>query len=268
MTLARPRPVIVAANWKMHTTPADAGGLAATIARRTNEPDVVRVICPPFVCLGPVRDALSAEPAGRDVAVGAQDVHHELAGAFTGEVSAPMLVGLATWVIVGHSERRRYAGETDALINEKVRRARDARLRVILCVGEQLAEREAGRAEEVVRAQVRGCLEGVEAPALADWDASSPAPWLTIAYEPVWAIGTGEVATPEDAQEVCGAIRGRLAELYSQELADAVRIQYGGSVKSGNVAAIMAQPDVDGALIGGAALDADEFVKIVRFRDQ
>src|SRR5262245_14133815 len=150
------REVIIAANWKMHTTPADAGELARTIAGRTRETDVTRVICPPFVCLDAVRDALAdADPA---VAVGAQNVHHELAGAYTGEIAAPMLVGLAGWVIVGHSERRRDAGETDALIGRKLGRAVEAGLRPILCVGEQLDEREAGRAEAVVDAQLAGAL--------------------------------------------------------------------------------------------------------------
>ncbi|HEY7702807.1 MAG TPA: triose-phosphate isomerase, partial [Candidatus Limnocylindrales bacterium] len=155
------REVVIAANWKMHTTPADAGDLARTIAARTREPGVTRVICPPFVCLAAVRDALAeADP---DVAVGAQNLHHELAGAYTGEVSAPMLDGLATWVIVGHSERRRDAGETDAVIAQKVGRALDAGLRPILCVGERLADREASRATDVVDAQVRGALADIAA---------------------------------------------------------------------------------------------------------
>ncbi len=153
------RNVIIAANWKMHTVPSEAAELAVTIAARTADADVVRVICPPFVALASVRDAL----AGSGVEVGAQNVHHEAAGAYTGEVSAPMLAGLASWVIVGHSERRRDAGETDELIGRKLVRAREAGLRPILCVGEQLAEREAGRAEAVVDGQLRGALGGAEA---------------------------------------------------------------------------------------------------------
>src|SRR5450830_532538 len=148
------RPVIIAANWKMNTTPADAGELAATIAARTQEPGVVRVICPPFVCLSAVRDAL----AGKDIFVGAQNVHHEAAGAYTGEISAAMLAGLASWVIVGHSERRRDAGETDERIGLKLGRATEAGLRAILCVGERAEERDAGRAEAVVETQLRGAL--------------------------------------------------------------------------------------------------------------
>jgi triosephosphate isomerase len=258
------RPVIVAGNWKMQTTPADAGELAATIARRTNEAGVIRILCPPFVCLAAVRDALAAEPAGHDVAVGAQNVHHELAGAYTGEVSAPMLAGLATWAIVGHSERRRDAGETDPVINQKVRRARDAHLHVILCVGEQLAEREAGRAAEVVRRQVRGCLDGVEPPMPGDW--SEPAgrgPWLTVAYEPVWAIGTGRTARGIDAAEVAGTIRETLAELGFAARGEDVPVLYGGSVTSSAIDEFLAEPAIDGALVGGASLKPDEMAGIV-----
>lgn len=258
------RPVIVAGNWKMQTTPTDAGELAATIARRTNEPDVVRVLCPPFVCLAAVRDALAAEPAGQDVEVGAQNVHHELGGAYTGEVSAPMLGGLATWTIVGHSERRRDAGETDALINQKVRRARDARLHVILCVGEQLAEREAGRAEQVVRAQLQGCLDGVEPPSFTDHDSTyARAPWLTIAYEPVWAIGTGRTARGVDAAEMAGTIRRTLGDLGFADGGEAVPVLYGGSVTSATIDEFLAEPSIDGALVGGASLKPDEMAGIV-----
>ncbi|HEU4672522.1 MAG TPA: triose-phosphate isomerase [Candidatus Limnocylindrales bacterium] len=256
-----PRPVIVAANWKMHTTPADAGALAATIARRTDEADVVRVICPPFVCLAAVRDALAVEAAGRDVAVGAQNVHQELAGAYTGEIAAPMLAGLASWVIVGHSERRRDAGETDAIVNEKVRRVRDAGLRTILCVGEQLEDREAGRADAVVRGQVRGCLEGVDPPARED--APADGLWLTIAYEPVWAIGTGRTALGSDAAEMAAAIRSTLAELGFADGGESVPVLYGGSVTSATIGEFLAEPSIDGALVGGASLKPDEMAGIV-----
>ena len=190
------RPVVIAANWKMNTTPADAGELARTIASRTRVPGVTRVICPPFVSLAAVRDALAAE----DVGVGAQNVHHELAGAFTGEVSVPMLAGLATWVILGHSERRAQAGETDELIGRKLDRAVAAGLRPILCVGEVLEEREAGREVAVVDGQLRGSLAGRDPGALADAG-------LVIAYEPVWAIGTGRNARGADAAAMADAIR-------------------------------------------------------------
>jgi triosephosphate isomerase len=246
------RPIIVAGNWKMNTTPADAGPLAALIAARTNDPAVVRVLCPPFVCLAPVRDAV----AGTDVAVGAQDVHHELAGPYTGEVSAPMLAGLASWVILGHSERRRDAGETDALISRKLTRAIESRLRPILCVGEQLAEREADRQVAVVDAQLRGCLAGHEPRALR-------AAGLVIAYEPVWAIGTGRSATPHDAAAMSDAIRVGLVNLGWGAAAAATPVLYGGSVTSANFGEFLAEPAIDGALVGGASLKADEMAGIV-----
>jgi triosephosphate isomerase len=256
------REVVIAANWKMHTTPSDAGDLARTMAARTIEPGVTRVICAPYVCLAPVRDALAED--GHAVAVGAQNVHHELAGAYTGEVSAPMLSGLATWTIVGHSERRRDADETNAMINLKVRRARDARLHVILCVGEQLAEREAGRAADVVASQVFGCLEGVEAPNVAEsgtvW---GRAPWLTIAYEPVWAIGTGRTARGADAAEMTATIRATLGELGLSERGEAVPVLYGGSVTSATIDEFLVEPSIDGALVGGASLKPDEMAGIV-----
>jgi triosephosphate isomerase len=247
------RPVIVAANWKMNTTPADAGELAAEVASRTREPDVIRVICPPFVCLAAVRDAL----LGTGVAVGAQDVHHELAGAYTGAISAPMLAGLATWVIVGHSERRRDAHETDELIGRKVGRAIASGIRPILCVGEQLAEREAGRATDVVRAQLTGALGPLEPVHLRTGG-------LVIAYEPVWAIGTGRNAQASDASEMANAIRAALVVLgWTADHAAAVPVLYGGSVTSANVAEFLGEPAIDGALVGGASLKSDEMAGIV-----
>ena len=248
------RDVIVAGNWKMHTTPADAGELARTIASRTREAGVIRVICPPFVCLAAVRDALAdSDP---DVAVGAQDVHHELAGAYTGEIAAPMLQGLATWVIVGHSERRRDAGETDEQIGRKLGRAVEAGLRPILCVGEQLDDREGGRAADVVDGQLRGALAGHEPDALA-------AAGLVIAYEPVWAIGTGRNATGADAAAMADGIRGSLRALGWGALADDVPVLYGGSVTSANIGEFFAEPAIDGALVGGASLKPDEMAGIV-----
>ena len=246
------RPIVIAANWKMNTTPADAGDLARTIASRTREPGVTRVICPPYVSLAAVRDAL----AGEDVAVGAQNVHHELAGAFTGEIAAPMLAGLASWVILGHSERRAYAGETDAQIGNKLDRALAAGLRPILCVGEVLADREAGRATEVVETQLRGALEGRDPVALS-------AAGLVIAYEPVWAIGTGRNARGADAAAMADAIRAALRSLGWGGSAETVPVLYGGSVTSANVDEFLAEPAVDGALVGGASLKADEMAGIV-----
>ena len=248
------RDVIVAANWKMHTTPADAGDLARTIAARTRVPGVTRVICPPFVSLAAVRDALAdTDP---DVAVGAQNVHHELQGAYTGEISAPMLAGLATWVIVGHSERRRDAGETDDLIGRKLGRAVDAGLRPILCVGERLEEREAGRQDEVVRRQLVGALAGRDPAALQTGR-------VVIAYEPVWAIGTGRNASGADAAAMSAAIRNVLTDLDWGAGADDVPVLYGGSVTSANIAEFLAEPSIDGALVGGASLKPDEMAGIV-----
>ena len=246
------RPIIVAGNWKMHTTPADAGALAALIASRTDDPDVVRVLCPPFVCLAAVSEAV----AGSGIGVGAQNIHHELWGPYTGEVSAPMLAGLATWVIVGHSERRRDAGESDALINRKLLRALGAGLRPILCVGEHLEDRDAGRQDEIVDGQLRGCLAGHDPDTVADAG-------LVVAYEPVWAIGTGRSATAHDAAAMSEVIRGGLALLGWGSRASTTPVLYGGSVTSRNFGEFAAEPAIDGALVGGASLKADEMASIV-----
>jgi triosephosphate isomerase (TIM) len=247
------RPVIIAANWKMNTTPADAGELAATIAARTEEPGVVRVICPPYVCLAAVRDAL----AGKDVFVGAQNVHHELAGAYTGEISAAALAGLATWVILGHSERRRDAFESDELIGKKLTRAVASGLRPILCVGELLDERESGRAIEVVSTQLRGALAGKDVDALLSAG-------FVIAYEPVWAIGTGRTASAADAAAMAEAIRSCLsADLGWGAAAESVPVLYGGSVTSANIGEFLAEHSIDGGLVGGASLKPDEMAGMV-----
>jgi triosephosphate isomerase len=247
------RPVIVAANWKMNTTPGDAGQLASAIARATEEPDVRRVICPPFVCLAAVRDAL----AGTGVEVGAQNVHAEPAGAYTGEVSAAMVRDLARWSIVGHSERRRDQCETDAVIGRKLARCREHGLRPILCVGERLPEREAGRAEEVVRAQLGEALAAVS----GQEDVRSD--WLVVAYEPVWAIGTGRTARGPDAAAMAAAIREVLAEHGWRDAGQGVPVLYGGSVTSATVGEFLAEPSLDGALVGGASLKVDEMAGIV-----
>jgi triosephosphate isomerase len=248
------RPVVVAANWKMNTTPADAGELAVTIAGRTRVQGVTRVICPPFVALAAVRDALAeVDPS---VGIGAQDVHHELAGAYTGDISAPMLSGLAGWVIVGHSERRRDHGETDERIGRKLARAVEAGLRPILCVGEVLADRDAGRAVAVVDAQLDGALAGHDPAALADAG-------LVIAYEPVWAIGTGRNALGSDAATMAEAIRATLTRLGWGAAASDVPVLYGGSVTAANIGEFLAEPSIDGALVGGASLKPDEMAGIV-----
>ena len=246
---------IVAGNWKMNLDRASCRDLAAAIVARRHEASAVDIVlCPPAVYLETVGGVL----AGSDVGLGGQNAHEKTSGAFTGEVAAPMLVDDGCrFVILGHSERRSLCGETDAVVNAKVKAALGAGLTPIVCVGETLADREAERTDAVVAAQVRGSLAGLAAADVAR---------LVIAYEPVWAIGTGEVATGQDAQEVCAAIRDDLAELHGRATADSVRILYGGSVKATNVAGIMAQPDVDGCLVGGASLDADEFIGIVRYR--
>jgi triosephosphate isomerase (TIM) len=256
--IPRMRPIIVAGNWKMHTTPADAGELARTIASRTRVEGVTRVLCPPDVCLAVVRDALD----GDDVAVGAQNIHHERVGAYTGDTGAPMLEGLATWVIVGHSERRRDHQETNEMVGAKVTRALEAGLRPILCVGETLDVREAGArvAEAIVVDQVAEALR----PNAGDALASSG---LVIAYEPVWAIGTGRNASGADAAAMAAAIRRAIDATVGGSVpgirGEDTPILYGGSVTGGNVDQFFAEPEIDGALVGGASLKPDEMAGIV-----
>jgi triosephosphate isomerase len=255
------RTPLMAGNWKMNLNHLEAIAHVQKLSFALTDKDyavVETAVLVPFTDLRSVQTLTDGDRL--KIRYGAQDISAHDSGAYTGEISGPMLSKLkCTYVAVGHSERRQYHGEDEPIVNAKVKAAFRNGITPILCVGEGLDVRKAGRQVPHTLAQLDGALKDVPAEQAAT---------IVVAYEPVWAIGTGEVATPEDAQEVCGAIRGRLAELYDQELADAVRIQYGGSVKAGNVAAIMKQPDVDGALVGGAALDAEEFVKIVRFRDQ
>jgi triosephosphate isomerase len=246
------RPVIVAGNWKMNGLPTEAGALAASIAGATAAPAVLRVLCPPYVSLKVVADAV----AGSGVEVGAQNVHAESGGAYTGEVSAGMLAGLASWAIVGHSERRRDQLETDVLIGRKLLRCAEAGLRPILCVGEQLVERDAGLAEQTVRDQLAGCLGVVLAAGTFPLD-------LVVAYEPVWAIGTGRTARGADAAAVADAIRGACAALGAPDSAAWLPVLYGGSVTSGSIGEFLAEPAIDGALVGGASLKVDEMAAIV-----
>jgi triosephosphate isomerase len=251
--MAAVREVIVCANWKMNTTPADAPALAAEIARRTKVAGVTRVICPPYVSLQTVAEAL----AGEDVAVGAQNVHAEPSGAYTGEVSAQMLVGLVSWCIVGHSERRRDQAEDDELVARKLLRCAEAGLRPIWCVGEQLAERQAGRAEITVGTQLERTIQE-----LSRHRAELPAD-LVLAYEPVWAIGTGRTARGEDAAAMAQLIRATLAEAGGSGSAATTPVLYGGSVTSSTIAEFLAEPELDGALVGGASLKVDEMAGIV-----
>lgn len=243
----------VGGNWKMHGSRAMASGLVAAIVEAgVGGADVA--LFPPF----PYLREVCAACAGSQVAVGGQDLSEHESGAFTGEVSGPMLRDVGcTHVLAGHSERRQYHHEINARVAVKVARALAHDLTPVLCVGETLEEHDAGRTAEVVTGQL--------APVLAHCGIGAFGR-MVLAYEPVWAIGTGEVATPDDAQEVCAELRTTLADLYSGDLADGVRVLYGGSVKPDNVAGIMAQPDVDGALVGGASLSVDDFVAIVRFR--
>jgi triosephosphate isomerase len=247
------RKKLIAGNWKMNKTSAEAVALALEIvqaAGKQSEVDIV--VCPPFTALESVSEAVD----GSLVKLGAQNMHFEASGAFTGEVSAPMLRAFfATHVILGHSERRSLFGETDELVNRKVLAALKNQLRPIICVGESLAEREAGSTLKVVQAQTEKALEGVS---------RELAPAIIIAYEPVWAIGTGKVATTEQAQEVHAFIRGILTKLLGEALAQRVRILYGGSMKPANAPELLAQKDIDGGLIGGASLEARSFLELVR----
>ena len=237
----------------MNKTIAEAVALVRQMRPGLNEVrSVERVLCPPFVALSVVAELLKPT----DIKLGAQDMYWEEAGAYTGEISPLMLKELCHYVILGHSERRGYFGESDEWVNRKVKAALAHGLTPIICVGENLEQNEAGRTEEVVSTQVRNCLAGLSAVQVRT---------LVIAYEPIWAIGTGKAATAAGANAVIGlTVRGTIAELYGEETAQAVRIQYGGSVKAANIAEFMRQSDIDGALVGGASLKAAEFVEIVR----
>ncbi|HKB01922.1 MAG TPA: triose-phosphate isomerase [Gemmataceae bacterium] len=246
------RKKLIAGNWKMYTTAATAKALAEAVARGVTDNAVTVAVCPPFPWLGLVADAVK----GSQVAVGAQNCHYAAEGAYTGEVSPQMLLDAGCkYVIVGHSERRHGLGEPDRFLNRKVKAAAAAGLKVIFCVGELLAEREAGETEEVLWFQLAAGLNGLSPEAVSK---------LVIAYEPVWAIGTGKVATPAQAQAVHAFIRKQFAVHYGEAAAQALPIAYGGSVKPDNAAEILRQPDVDGALVGGASLKADSFLGIVR----
>jgi triosephosphate isomerase len=241
---------IVAGNWKMNTTLIEALALVDALRPELDSLDGVdRVVCPPFVSLAAVADRLS----GSSLAVGAQNMWVERSGAYTGEISPLMLHGLASFVILGHSERRQYFGETDELVNRKAKLALDEGLTPIVCVGESLEQREAGQTEAVLERQVRGALADIDAPK-----------GLVVAYEPIWAIGTGRAATPELACSAIGLIRRTAGDALGSTAAEALRIQYGGSVTPDNFPAFISQPEIDGALVGGASLKADSFAEICR----
>ena len=247
------RKKIVAANWKMNKTVAEAESFVkAFLLETANEMEVEVVVVPPFTALPKVSELLSQSSA---VKVGAQNMHHELAGAFTGEISPAMLRDLyVKYVVLGHSERRALFGETDEFINKKVITAHTHAIRPILCVGETLDQRDADQVETVLKTQIDAGFAGLD---------EKQAQETVVAYEPVWAIGTGRTATPEQAQEAHAFIRQTIAALFDDSTAQKVRIQYGGSVKPGNARTLMEQPDIDGALVGGASLDPADFSQIV-----
>lgn len=249
------RKPIIAGNWKMYKTCREAEELVKGLIEELKDiVDVEIVLCPPFTAL----DRLSKLAAGTNLILGAQNLYHEPKGAYTGEISPSMLSELGIkYVIIGHSERREYFKETNEFINKKIRVALNYGLSPILCVGEKLEEKENGREQEVVYEQFSGGLSWLKDEEMAR---------LVIAYEPIWAIGTGKTATPEDAQNMHLFIRQTISQIYNEDLAQGIRIQYGGSVKPDNIDELMAEPDIDGALVGGASLEVDSFARIVKFK--
>ena len=247
------RKPILAGNWKMHKTVAEAVTLVAAMKQELlGVPGVEKVFCPPFMAVPDVARLVQ----GTELGVGAQDMHWEESGAYTGEVSPLMVKEFCQYVIIGHSERREYFAETDETVNRKVHAALAHGITPIVCVGETLALRQEGKTESWVEGQVRAALQGLDANQVSG---------LVIAYEPIWAIGTGLAATAEEAERVCrDVVRATIAELYDSATAERIRVQYGGSVNPGNAAELMAQPNIDGGLVGGASLKADSFVSIVR----
>ncbi len=243
------RTPMIAGNWKMNTTLAEASALVKEMREGLEHmTSVETVLCPPFLSLPLVKELL----LGLSIKVGAQNMHFEERGAYTGEISPLMLCGICEYVILGHSERRQYFGETDEVVNGKIRAALAVELTPILCVGEQLEQKEAGKTEEVVTRQVRGALNGIESLI-----------GMVIAYEPIWAIGTGRAETGEGANAIIAIIRNTVARLYSEGTAQEIRILYGGSVTAANIAEYVRQSEIDGALVGGASLKAKEFLTIV-----
>lgn len=243
----------IAGNWKMFKTKAEAIAFAEEFRELYKDTDVQTAICAPFTNLEALKEAF----AGTEIKVGAQNVHFADEGAFTGEISVSMLEEIGVdFCIVGHSERRQYFGETDETVNKKLKKLFEGSIRPILCVGESLEERDADKAFDVVGGQIKADLEGIDAADVKK---------LVIAYEPIWAIGTGRTATPDQAEEMCAFIRKTLIELYGEEVSDEVIIQYGGSVKPANATEIMNMDEIDGALVGGASLKPEDFMEIIDF---
>lgn len=240
---------IIAGNWKMNTSVAEAAELVKGMKKKLNSiSGVEKVLCPPFISLTTVKELIK----GTSIKLGAQNMYFELTGAYTGEISPVMLAGLCEFVILGHSERRAHFGDSDQMVNKKVQAALGMQLTPIICVGESLEQNEAGETIEVVTKQVRAAFEGIDSPR-----------GTVIAYEPIWAIGTGKAARGDQANATSGVIRSVVAQLYGDSVAQEMRIQYGGSVSSTNIAEFISQPEIDGALVGGASLKAAEFVGIV-----
>ena len=241
---------LIAGNWKMNTTLTEAIALVQTMRRKLDEiVNVDKVLCPPFISLAAVRELIK----GSSIKLGAQNVYFEEKGAYTGEISPLMLAGLCEYVIIGHSERRQYFHENDEIVNKKIVSVLRAGLKPILCVGEKLEENEAGKTKEVVTKQLKGSLAGI-----------TNINNLIVAYEPVWAIGTGKAATDEQANATISLIRRTISKLYNERIAQDLRILYGGSVTAHNTTEFMQQTEIDGALVGGASLKADQFISIVR----
>ena len=241
---------LIAGNWKMNTTVSEAVELVDEMRPGLDEiANVDKVICPPFISLATVRELIK----GSSIKLGAQNLYFEEKGAYTGEISPLMLADLCEFVIIGHSERRQYFNETGEIVNKKIRAALRVKLKPILCIGESLEENEAGRTEAVIAGQIRSSLAGIDFVA-----------GLIIAYEPIWAIGTGKAATGKQANKTIGFIRQNIAKLYNEDLAQEMRILYGGSVTADNAAEFIDQPEIDGALVGGASLKAPQFLSIVK----
>jgi triosephosphate isomerase (TIM) len=248
------RKPFIAGNWKMNTNLKEAIDLVSALIPKVKDTKVEILVCPPFTNLTEVSKIIK----GTNIKLGAQNCSTEASGAFTGEISASMLKSVGCeYVIIGHSERRQYYNETDEIVNKKIKQALAAGLNIILCVGETLEQREKGITQKIVETQAKGSLNDIDKASMQK---------ITIAYEPVWAIGTGKTATKEQAQEVHSLIRKLLIHLYDKKISDSIRIQYGGSVKPDNIKELMAQEDIDGALVGGASLKADSFVGIVNYQ--
>jgi len=244
---------IIAGNWKMHMTNKDVIEYIDSFKNMVSDTDVEIVLCPPFTLLEQTKELTH----NTNIKVGAQNMHWEEYGAFTGEVSPLMLKELnIEYCIIGHSERRQYFNETDETVNKKIKKALEHGIKPIVCVGETIEERKAGETESLIKRQITKALEGVEGSKLKE---------IVIAYEPIWAIGTGETATAEEANRVIAYIRKIVKDLYGEDISEEIRIQYGGSVKPNNIEDLMNQDDIDGALVGGASLKADSFVEIVNF---